>query len=349
MKGLFKNFYKSAGVDLGTANLLIYVRGEGIVINQPTLVAFNNRTNQILAIGDEAKKMLDRVPAHVTLVKPLINGVISDFETTEEILRYFLKEASKNRPLSRYRLVAVTIPTNLTEVERKSVEDAIISAGASRALLVEEPIASAIGMRLKVEEATANMIINVGGGTTELAIISVGGAVISKSVKIAGQQFNDDIIKFMKNEHKLYIGEPTAEELKIQIGSAIPLDERLEMPVRGRDVTSGLPKEVVVKNNHIRAAIQRSLKTISNMAKALLEESPPELVGDVYERGIYLAGGGALLKEFDKYLEKEISVNVTLVDDPLTCAVRGLGIIIEDLSKYETILSNQHRPEPVIL
>jgi len=346
---LFGNLYKSAGVDLGTANLLIYVKGEGVVVNQPTLVALNNRTNQILAIGDEAKRMLDRVPAHVTLVKPLINGVISDFEMTQEILQYFLKEASKKSPLTRYKLIAVTIPTNLTEVERKSVEDVVESAGASRVLLVEEPIASAIGIRLPVEDAAANMVINIGGGTTEFSIISVGGAVTSKSVKVAGQHLNDDIIKFIKSEHKLLIGEPTAEELKINIGSAIPTVERLEMPVRGRDVASGLPKEIILKDTHVRAAMQRSLKAIAENAKTLLEASPPELVGDVHERGIFLAGGGALLRGVDKYLEKEMSVDVTIVDDPLTCAVRGLGIIIEDLPRYETILSNQHHPVPIVL
>jgi len=346
---LLENFYRVAGIDLGTANSLIYIKGHGIVVNQPTLVAINNRTEQILAIGEEAKKMLDRVPAHVTLIKPLMNGVISDFEMTEEILRHFLKEASGKSFMSRYHLAAITVPTNLTEVERKSVEDAVESAGASRVLLVEEPIASAIGMRLPVEEATASLIINVGGGSTEISIISVGGAVRSKSLKIAGQQFNDDIIKFMKSEYKLLIGEPTAEMVKISIGAAIPLEDRQEVSVRGRDVGTGLPREVSVKSHHIRAALTKSLRGISDAVKDLLEESPPELVGDVYEKGAYLAGGGALLRGFDQYLSKELSVKTTLVDDPLTCAVRGLGIIIENLQKYETILSNQNRPSPINL
>ncbi|KKU11919.1 MAG: Cell shape determining protein, MreB/Mrl family [Parcubacteria group bacterium GW2011_GWB1_45_7] len=346
---LLENFYRVVGIDLGTANTLIYVKGHGIVVDQPTLVAVNNRTEQILAIGEEAKKMLDRVPAHVTLIKPLMNGVISDFEMTEEILRHFLKKASGKNVMSRYHLAAITIPTNLTEVERKSVEDAVVSAGASKVLLVEEPIASAIGMRLPVEEATASLIINIGGGSTEISIISVGGAVKSRSIKIAGQQFNDDIAKFMKNEYKILVGEPTAEAIKTSIGSAIPLEERKEIAVRGRDFGSGLPKEVSVRNNHIRGALQKSLKGISEAIKELLEESPPELVGDVYQRGIFLAGGGALLRGMDQFLTKELSVKTTLVDDPLTCAVRGLGIIIEDLPKYETILSNQNRPLPINL
>jgi rod shape-determining protein MreB and related proteins len=350
MTNPFKNFYKTAGVDLGTANSLIYVKGQGIVVNQPTLVAVNNRTDQILAIGDEAKKMLDRVPAHVTLIKPLMNGVISDFEMTEEILSHFLKEAGGDSFFSRYRLIAISVPTNLTEVERKSVEDAVISAGASQVLLVEEPIASAIGIRLPVEDAMASLVVNIGGGSTEVSIISVGGAVTSKSIKIAGQQFNEDIMRLMKSEYKLLIGEPTAETLKTTIGSAIPTEgEKAGIAVRGRGIGSGLPKEVVVKSTHIRAALQKSLKAISDAIKSLLEDSPPELVGDVFERGIYMAGGGALLKGLNKYLERELAVRTILVDDPLTCAVRGLGIIIEDLPKYETILSNQNRPQPIQL
>jgi len=343
----FKNFYKTAGIDLGTANSLIYVKGQGIVVDQPTLVAINNRTDQILAVGDEAKKMLDRVPAHVTLIKPLMNGVISDFEMTEEILKHFLKEASGGNSLSRYKLAAISVPTNLTEVERKSVEDAVMAAGVSQVLIVEEPIASAIGMRLPVEEAMASLIANIGGGSTEISIISVGGSVTSKSIKVAGQQFNNDIMRLMKSEHKLLIGEPTAENIKISIGSAIPLKEETELPVRGRGIGTGLPKEISVKSSHVRASLQKSLKAISEAIRLLLEESPPELVGDVYERGVYLAGGGALLMGLDKYLEKELSVKTIVVDDPLTCSVRGLGIIIEDLPKYETILSNQNRPQPI--
>ena len=216
-------------------------------------------------------------------------------------------------------------------------------------LLVEEPIASAIGIRLPVEEASANMLINIGGGTTELSIISIGGAVVSKSSKIAGERLNDDIIRYIKSDHKLLIGEPTAETLKINIGSAVPLEERLEAPIRGRDLPSGLPKEVMIKNTQVRNALTRSLKAMAESAKSLLEEAPPELVGDIYERGIYLTGGGALLRGLDKYLEKELMVKVNLVDDPLTCVVRGLGIIIEDLPRYSTILSNQEKPRLVNL
>ncbi|MBI1839106.1 MAG: rod shape-determining protein [Candidatus Colwellbacteria bacterium] len=343
--GILERFYKNIGIDLGTANFLLYLKGQGIVVNEPTLVAVNTRTGQILAVGVGAKKMLDRTPAHINLIKPLMAGVISDFETTEEIIKYFLRKVSEDSFISRYKLAAVSVPTNLTEVERKSVEDAVMSAGVSRALLVEEPIASAIGARLPVEEAIANMIVDVGGGTTEISIISVGGTVVSKSLKIAGQRFNEDIMRFVKDEFKLIIGEPTAEELKINIGSATSLDEKMEMAARGRDIGTGLPKEILVRGTHVRAAMSKSLKLLVEEIKILIEEAPPELVGDILRRGIHLSGGGSLLKALDRYIEKEISVQTEVVDDPLTCVVRGLGIIIEDLDKYEPILSNQQKPK----
>jgi len=342
---LFRSFYKNVGIDLGTANFLVYVEGQGIVVNEPTLIALNNRTGQILTIGNEAKKMLDRTPANISLVKPLTNGVISDFEMTEAIIKFFLRKVGGSGLFSRYRSSAISVPTNLTEVERKSVEDAAVSAGISKVLLVEEPIASAVGARLPIEEASANMIVDIGGGTTEISIISVGGTVISKSLKIAGQRLNDDIMRYIRDEFKLLIGEPTAEELKITIGSAITQDEKLEMAIRGRDMATGLPKEVIVKSGNIRNAIQKSLKGIVEAVRGIIEEAPPELVGDILKRGIYLSGGGSLLSGLDRYIEREVTVKTSVVDDPLTCVVRGLGIIIEDLPKYETILSNQPKPK----
>lgn len=347
--GLLDRFYKNIGIDLGTANSLVYLQGQGIVVNEPTLVAVNNRTNQILAIGHEAKKMLDRTPSHINLIKPLMAGVISDFEITQEILKYFLSKANVDGFMPRYHLAAISVPANLTEVERKSVEDVVISAGVSKVLLVEEPIAAAVGARLPMEEATANMVINIGGGTSEIAIISVGGTVVSRSLKIAGQRLNDDIMRFIREEFKLLIGEPTAENLKINIGSAISMDEKTEMAVRGRDIASGLPKEIIVKGAQIRAAISKSLKILAEEVKLVIEEAPPELVGDILEKGIHLSGGGSLLKGLDKYIEKEITVKTVVVDDPLTCVVRGLGIIIENLPKYQPILSNQEKPKPVNL
>jgi rod shape-determining protein MreB len=344
---LFQNFYKNVGIDLGTANFLIYLGGHGIVVNEPTLIALNNRTGQILTIGSEAKKMLDRAPAHISLIKPLINGVVSDFEMTEAIMKFFLRKIGGGGLFSRYRLAAMSVPTNLTEVERKSVEDAAVSAGISKVLLIDEAIASAVGARLPIEEPAANMIVDIGGGTTEVSMISVGGTVVSKSLKIAGQKLNDDIIRFIRDEFKLLIGEPTAEELKITIGSAIPMNEKSEMRVLGRDMATGLPKEVVVKDSNIRAAMQKSLRAIVEAVHEIIEEAPPELVGDILKRGIFLSGGGSLLAGLDRYIEREVTVKTSVVDDPLTCVVRGLGIIIENLSKYEPILSNQPKPKLV--
>lgn len=341
--GLFNYFVKDIGIDLGTANSLVYIKERGIVINEPSIAAMNNKTGQILAIGDEAKKMLGRTPAHITVVKPLVNGVISDFEMAQEMLRYFLKRVNDNRIFNYYRAV-IGIPPNLTEVERKSVEDAVINAGAAKAFLVEEPVAAALGARLPIQEAMATMVVDIGGGTTDIAIISMGSSVISRSLKVAGDKLNDDIIKFVREEFKLMIGEPTAEELKKTIGSAIPMEERMELAIRGRDMGTGLPREVIVKNTQIRAAIGRSLRQIVECVKETIEKTPPELVGDIYKRGIYLCGGGSLLRGIDQLIEKEVTVPVTVIDDPLTAVVRGTGVIAEDIDAYAQLFVTSLKP-----
>ena len=287
-------FSKDIGIDLGTANSLVYVKGRGIVINEPSVAAINNKTGQILAIGEEAKKMLGRSPSHISVIRPLVDGVISDFEITTEILRHYFKKIRGNRFFGYSRAV-IGVPVNLTEVEKKSVEDAVISAGVNKVFLIEEPVAAALGARLPINDPTANMIVDIGGGTTEIAIISLGGTVAAKSLKIAGDKLNSEIIKLVRDEFKLLIGEPTAEELKITIGSAIPLDERLELAVRGRDVSSGLPKEEIVKNHQIRAAISRPLRQMAEAVREIIETAPPELVGDILRRGIYLCGGGGVV------------------------------------------------------
>ncbi|MCX6702515.1 MAG: rod shape-determining protein [Candidatus Wolfebacteria bacterium] len=343
---LFKGFYNDIGIDLGTANSLVYVKGKGIVIDEPSLAAVNNKTNQVLAIGAEAKKMVGRTPSHITVVRPLINGVISDFEMTQEILRYFFKTVSKNHFFGYYRAV-VGAPTNLTEVEKKSVEDAVLSAGAARAFIIDEPVAAALGARLPIDEPIANMIVDIGGGTTDIAIISMGGTVTARSLKIAGDKLNEDIIRFIKEEFRMAIGEPTAEDLKITIGSALPIEERLEMPIRGRDMTTGLPKEVLVKGTQVRAAISKSLRQIVEAVKEAIEVAPPELVGDVLRQGIYLCGGGSLLKGMSQLIEKEISVKVQVVDDPLTCVVRGAGIAAENMEKYSSVFATALKPMEV--
>lgn len=341
--GLFNYFVKDIGIDLGTANSLVYIKERGIVINEPSIAATNNKTGQILAIGDEAKKMLGRTPAHITVIKPLVNGVISDFEMAQEMLRYFLKRVNNNRMFSYHRAV-IGIPPNLTEVERKSVEDAAINAGAAKAFLVEEPVAAALGARLPIQEAMATMVVDIGGGTTDIAIISMGSSVISRSLKIAGDKLNDDIIKFVREEFKLMIGEPTAEELKKTIGSAIPTDERMEFAVRGRDMGTGLPREVIVKNTQVRAAIGRSLRQIVECIKETIEKAPPELVGDIYNRGIYLCGGGSLLRGIDQLIAKEVTVPVTIIDDPLTAVVRGAGVIAENIEAYMPLFVTSLKP-----
>lgn len=343
---MFNYFNKDIGIDLGTANSLVYVRDRGIVISEPSLAAVNAKTNQVLAIGEEAKKMVGRTPAHISVIRPLSGGVISDFEMTEEMLRHFFRKINGNSFMSYCRAV-VGIPTNLTEVERKSVEDAVLSAGAAKVFLIEEPIAAALGARLPIDEPTANMIVDIGGGTTEIAIISMGGIVTARSLKIAGDKLNDDIVRFIRDEYKLAIGEPTAEELKIRIGSAIPLDERLDLAIRGRDMATGLPREVLVKGTQIRTAIHRSLRNIVEVIKEVIENSPPELVGDILRQGIYLAGGGSLLRGIESLIAREIGVSVQVVEDPLTCVVRGAGVAAENIVRYRQFFALSPKPAEI--
>lgn len=341
---MFLNYFtKDIGIDLGTVNSLVYVKDKGIVISDPSVVAVNNKTGQVLAIGEEAKKMIGRTPAHISVIRPLVNGVVSDFEITQEILRHFFKKINNNQ-IFNYNRAVIGIPVNLTEVERKSVEDAAISAGAAKAYLIEEPIAAALGARLPINEPTSSMIVDIGGGTVDIAVISMGGIVTAKSLKIAGDKLNDDIIKFIRDEFKLIIGEPTAEELKITIGSAVPVEERMELAVRGRDIATGLPREIIVKGNHIRTAMNRSLGSMINAIKEIIEKTPPELVGDILKTGVYLCGGGSLLKGINQLIEKEISVKASVIEDPLTCVVRGTGIASENIQYYSKYFVDNLKP-----
>ncbi len=346
-KNPFDYFYKNIGVDLGTVNSLVYLSGRGIVINEPSIAAVNNKTGQILAVGEEAKKMAGRTPAHITVIRPLTNGVISDFEMTQAMLRQFLKRVGSADSFFNYHRAVIGVPSNLTEVERKSVEDALLGAGASQAYVIEEPLAAALGARLAIAEPMANMIVDIGGGTTEIAVISLGGIVASKSLKVAGDRLNDDIIKFIRDEFKLVIGEPTADELKRTIGSALPVDQKAELAVRGRDVTTGLPKEILMREPQLRAATARSLKAITDSIKEVVEATPPELVGDILKNGIHLCGGGSMLKGIDKLIERELLVPTRIVDDPLTCVVRGTGIIADNFKEYYSIVNNPLRPRDI--
>ncbi|MDO8516320.1 MAG: rod shape-determining protein [bacterium] len=345
---LIDSLFKDVGVDLGTANSLIYVRGQGLLINEPSVAAVNTKTNQILAVGMEAKKMLGRTPSHVQVIRPLVNGVISDFDMTRELMRQFLKQLSSKSILS-FRRAILGIPSNLTEVERKSVEDAVLSAGVSKVYLIESTVAAALGAGLPIGMPTASLIIDIGGGTTDIAVISMGGTVISRTLKIAGDRFNDDIIRFVRDEFRLAIGEPTAEFAKHAVGSAIPLDERLEVPVRGRDLGTGLPREVGMKNSHARMALAKSLQGVVDAVREVIEATPPELVGDMLGQGIYLCGGGALLRGLAELIERETSVVTHVVDDPLTCLVRGLGRIVDDFNTYRPLLDNPLRPLAIAL
>jgi rod shape-determining protein MreB and related proteins len=336
---VYDRFSKDIGIDLGTANTLVYVKGKGIVINEPSVVAINQKTRQILAIGDEAKRMVGRTPAHIVAHRPLVDGVISDFEITEQMLKYFIDKVNQATFgfLSRPRVV-IGIPSGVTEVEKRAVQDAALNAGARMAFLIEEPMAAAIGARMPVQDPNGSFIVDIGGGTAEIAVISLGGIVISRSIRIAGDEMNDNIIQFARDEFNLLLGERTAEDVKIKIGSAMPMRERLKTVIRGRDLVTGLPKEIGVNDEQIRAAISRSVKVILNNIKAVVEETPPELVADIMDRGITLAGGGALLRGFDRLIAEETGMPVTVADDPLTAVVRGTGIVLEDLPALKDVL-----------
>ena len=334
--GLFSH---DIGIDLGTANTLVYVRGKGIVINEPSVVAVNTRTKQLLAIGDEAKKMVGKTPANIVATRPLSDGVVSDFEITEQMLRYFIEKVHQSSfaAFPRPRVV-IGIPSGVTEVEKRAVEDAATHAGARQTFLIEEPMAAAIGSRLPIHDAAGSMIVDIGGGTTEVAIISLGGIVSSRSIRIAGDELNDDIIQFAKDEFNLQVGERTAENIKIAIGSAYPSDPGIEAPIRGRDLVTGLPKEIIVTSDQIRGAMARSVRTIVDAVKSTIEETPPELVADIMDQGIILAGGGALLRGLDKLLQLQTKMPVYLADDPLTAVVRGTGLVLEDIDRLKDVL-----------
>lgn len=331
-------------IDLGTANSEVYVRGRGIVIQEPSVVAINKKTGQVLAIGIEAKKMVGRTPAHIVATRPLRAGVISDFEVTEQMLRYFIEKA-RNRRWTRPRVI-IGVPCGVTEVEKKAVLDAGKSAGAREVFLIEEPMAASIGARLPVQEAGGNFVVDIGGGTTEVAIISLGGIVLAKSLRIAGDKLNEDIIHFAQEEYKLLIGERTAEALKIAIGSAYPLKEKKELPMRGRNLVTGLPEEIMVSDEDIRRAMEKSIKQIVSEIKTAIEETPPELLADVMANGIYLSGGGALLRRLDTLIHKETKIPVKIIEDPMTAVVRGAGMVLENLDELHEVLVETEELEP---
>ena len=328
---LLGRFSRDLGIDLGTANTKVFVKDKGIVINEPSVVAVNTKTGQILAIGEDAKKMIGKTPPHIIATKPIVDGIISDFEVTEKMLKYFIDKVHQDgfTILPRPRVV-IGIPLDITEVERKAVEDAALSAGAREVFLIEKTMASAIGARLPIADAVGNIIIDIGEGTTEIAVIALSGVVTWKTLRIAGEEMNKNIIQYARDVFNLLLGEKIAEDIKIKIGSASELKEPLSMEMRGRDLITGLPKSVTVNDTQIREALSRSVKQIIDGVKATLEVTPPELLADIFERGMILTGGGALLRGIDQAINRATEIPVRIADDPVTCAVRGTGLLLEN-------------------
>ncbi len=344
-KKIYDTFSNDIGIDLGTANTLVYLKGHGIIINEPSVVVVNEKTGQIVAVGAEAKQMFGRTPGHLKAVRPIVDGVISDFEITEEMLAYLINKTEKiSKKFIRPR-VLIGVPTGITNVEIRAVQDAARSAGAREVHIIEEPMAGAVGIHLPVHKAIGSVIIDIGGGTTDVAVISLGGIVRSKNLKIAGDKLNSDIMNYMKDEFKLLIGEKTAENIKITVGSALP-GEYMESEVRGRDLVTGLPREVIVTDSDIREAIISSILNLVDGVKEVLETTPPELLSDIMKTGIVITGGGALIRDIDKILYEAIKIPVYVSEDPLTSVARGTGIILDDFENYKDILISANNVLP---
>jgi len=338
--GLFANMYNyfssDLAIDLGTANTLVYIKGKGIVLREPSMVVVDDRNGRIQAVGLEAKDMLGKTPANIRAIRPMKDGVIADFETTEKMLQYFIKKTRTGNQFLKPRIV-IGIPSEITQVERRAVRDAALRARANEVFLIEQAMAAAIGADLPITEPGGNMIVDIGGGTTDVAVISLSGIVIAKSVRVASNEMDEAIIQYIKKKYNLLIGERTAEQVKIKIGSAYPLDEPLEMEIKGRDLTYGIPKTLNINDSEVREALEGVVQTIIEVVKNTLEKTPPELAADIVDRGIILCGGGALLKNMDKRLREETSLPIFIADDPLSSVVLGAGRILENLPLLEKI------------
>ena len=331
---MFGFFSNDIGIDLGTANTLVYVKGRGIVINEPSIVAVNQKTGQVVAVGQQAKDMLGRTPAHITAVQPIVDGVISDFEITSEMLSYLISKAQEGHTKFLGPRVVIGVPSGITSVEVRAVRDAAKAAGAREVHIVEEPMAAAIGIELPVHAPKGSMVVDIGGGTTDIGVISLGGLVVARNVRIAGDRFNSDITTHIRNESKVLIGAKTAEELKIAAASVLRGATPVEIIARGRDLATGLPREIVVTDEDIRNAIGHSIDELVESVKEVLETTPPELIADIMQRGIHLAGGGAQIRGLPEFLNSALGVPVVVAPDPLTAVVRGTGIILDDLEAY---------------
>jgi len=344
LDALFGAFSRDIGIDLGTATTLVSVRGQGIVIHEPSVVAVDKRTQKPLAIGAEAREMIGRTPANIVAIRPLRDGVISDFDITEKMLHYFIHRALGKRSFlaSRPRVV-VGIPSGVTEVEKRAVKEATLSAGARAAYLIEEPMAAAIGAGLPVSESVGSMVVDIGGGTTEVAVISLGGIVVSRSIRVAGDEMDEEIVRYARQKYNLLVGERMAERTKVAIGSAYPLSEEQTITIRGRNLINGLPDAVEVSSVEIREALSSPVETIVEAVKSALDETPPELVADLMESGIAMAGGGALLQGLPERLSEETRMRVYRAEDSVTCVVRGAGCVVSDLDRYHKVLAISER------
>lgn len=338
-ESLFQRFSKDVAVDLGTSNTLMFIKERGVVVNEASIVAINIRTGQILAVGKEALKMLGKTPANIQISQPLSDGVISDFEVTEKMLKYFLHRVLKeNYYITPRPKVVIGIPLDVTEVEKKAVEDAVLSAGAREVYLVQNVIAAAVGARMPIQDASGNMIVDCGGGVTQIAVISLSGVVAWKSLRTAGNTLDQDIVNFMRNEYNLLVGLKNAEHMKIQMSNTKELNEDTTFQIRGRDIVSGLPREIKVLGIHILHCLEKSIKMIIDGIKITLEITPPELIADIYQKGIVLSGGGAQLKNLCKLISENIKIPIRVVDDPQTCAVRGMGVLLEDINLLKEVV-----------
>ena len=336
-------FASEVGIDLGTANVLVYIKNKGIVLNEPSVVAINNDTDEILAVGEEARQMLGRTPANIVAVRPLKDGVISDYDITERMLKYFIRKTRGSGRFFRPKIM-VCVPSGVTEVEKRAVREAATQAGGKDVFLMEEPVAAAIGAGLDISKPDGIMVIDIGGGTTDIAVISLGGIVASMSVKMAGDKFDEAIIKYMRKEHKLYIGERTAEELKINIGTAFPREESVSMECKGRDLVTGLPKTVTVTSEEMMDALEESLNTICDAVHSVLEVTPPELASDISNSGITITGGGALLYGIDKRIQDRTDIKVNIAEDPKSCVAIGTGKSLDIIEKLENNSLNKRAP-----
>lgn len=334
--GVLLGFGQDIGIDLGTATVLVYIRGKGIVLREPSVVAIDNNTNRLLAVGEEARRMLGRTPGNIVAIRPLREGVISDYDITERMLKYFINKVCGNRSLKLFKpRIIVCVPSGVTEVEKRAVEDAAMQAGARKTYLIEEPIAAAIGAGIDISKACGNMVVDIGGGTTDVAVISLGGTVVSTSLKVAGDKFDEAIVRYMRKKHNIMIGERTAEELKINIGTVYPRVQEVSIDIRGRNLISGLPKTITVSSTEIMEALEEPITSVVEAVHSVLERTPPELAADISNRGIVMTGGGCLIYGLDKLIQEKTNINVTIADDAVSCVALGTGKALENIEVIE--------------